>query len=77
MIVDKKSEYEEKMATAKKRYGFFGEIDRFGLVGTPDQCIKRVRENAKRGITKYTIFFSDYMNHDTIRFFAKEVMSAF
>ncbi len=77
VLVNSKSEYDEKLTIAKKRYGFFGEIDKFGLVGTPDQCINRIKENAKRGITKYTIFFSDYMNHDTIRFFAKEVMSAF
>jgi len=77
VLVKSKSEYDEKLTIAKKRYGFFGEIDKFGLVGTPDQCIDRIKENAKRGITKYTIFFSDYMNHDTISFFAKEVMSAF
>ncbi|MDA2918810.1 TIGR03560 family F420-dependent LLM class oxidoreductase [Desulfobacterota bacterium AH_259_B03_O07] len=77
VILKDKSEFQEKMLIAKKRYGFFGDIEKFGIIGTPDQCIEIIRKNAEKGISKYTIFFSDGMNHDTIRFFAKEVMSAF
>ena len=33
--------------------------------------------NDKKGIKKYTIFFSDIMNHDTLKFFAEEVMPEF
>jgi F420-dependent oxidoreductase-like protein len=77
VIAKDKKELEEKIPIAKKRYGFFGEIEKFGIIGTPDQCIKKVEANAKRGISKYTIFFSDYMNPDTLSFFAKEVIPAF
>ena len=77
VIAKDKKELEEKIPIAKKRYGFFGDIEKFGIIGTPDQCIKKIEDNAERGITKYTIFFSDYMDPDTLRLFAKEVIPAF
>lgn len=69
-------EFAEKLEKGQRRYGFFGDVAGFGITGTPDKCIEKILENEKKGITKYTIFFSDIMNHDTLRFFAKEVMSA-
>ena len=77
VIAKDKKELEEKIPIAKKRYGFFGEIEKFGIIGTPDQCIKKIEDNASKGISKHTIFFSDYMNPDTLRLFAKEVLPAF
>lgn len=77
VIAKDKRELEEKIPIARKRYGFFGDIEKFGIIGTPDQCIKTIEDNAERRISKYTIFFSDYMNPDTLRFFAKEVIPAF
>jgi len=77
VIAKDSAELWEKLPKAQKRYGFFGNVESFGIVGTPDKCIKKIEENLKKGITKYTIFFSDIMNHDTIRFFAKEVMQEF
>ncbi len=77
VLAKDEAELAEKLPKAQKRYGFFGDIEKIGIVGTPEQCIARIIENEKKGITKYTIFFSDIMNHDTLRFFAGEVMSAF
>ncbi len=77
VIAKDQAELEEKLEKGQRRYGFFGDISKFGIVGTPDQCIEKILENEKRGITKYTVFFSDIMNHDTLKFFAKEVMPAF
>jgi alkanesulfonate monooxygenase SsuD/methylene tetrahydromethanopterin reductase-like flavin-dependent oxidoreductase (luciferase family) len=71
------AELDEKLPKAQKRYGFFGDVREVGIVGPPEQCVRTIEENEKKGITKYTIFFSDIMNHDTLRLFAKEVMSAF
>lgn len=77
VIARDKKELEEKTLIAKKRYGFFGDIEKFGIIGIPDDCIRKIEANAIKGIKKYTVFFSDYMNPDTLRFFAKEVMPAF
>ncbi len=71
------AELKTKLEKGQRRYGFFGDIASFGIVGTPDQCIEKILENEKKGIRKYTIFFSDPMNHDTLRLFAKEVASEF
>lgn len=77
VLAKDEAELAEKLPKAQRRYGFFGDIEKIGIVGTPEQCISKIIENEKKGITKYTIFFSDIMNRDTLRFFAKEVMSAF
>ncbi|MEW6145426.1 MAG: LLM class F420-dependent oxidoreductase [Thermodesulfobacteriota bacterium] len=77
VLAKDKAELSEKLPKAQMRYGFFGDVERLGIVGTPEQCIRKIEENEKKGITKYTIFFSDIMNHATLKFFAREVLSAF
>ena len=77
VLAKDKAELAEKLPKAQMRYGFFGDVEKIGIVGTPDQCIRKIQENEKKGITKYTVFFSDIMNHATLRFFAREVLSAF
>ncbi len=77
VIVQNEKELEDKLSLGKKRYGFFGNIENFGIIGTPDKCIEKINENYKKGITKYTIFFSDIMSHETLNYFSKEVMSEF
>lgn len=77
VLVNKKNELEEKLEKAQRRYGFFGDIEELGIVGTPEDCIKKIKTDLSKGITKYTIFFSDIMNHDTLRLFAEEVIPEF
>jgi len=77
VIVENESMLEEKLEKAQRRYGFFGDIKKFGIVGTPDQCIKKIRSDLEKGISKYTIFFSDIMKPETLKLFAREVMPEF
>ncbi len=77
VIAKDKADLEEKLPKAKKRYGFFGDIEKTGIVGTPDECIERIKKKVEKRVGKFTIFFSDIMKPDTLRFFATEVMSAF
>jgi len=77
VIAESKAKLEEKLPKAKKRYGFFRDIEKTGIVGTPDECIERIREKVENGVSKFTIFFYDIMKPEILRFFAKEVMSAF
>jgi F420-dependent oxidoreductase-like protein len=77
IIAGSEKDLEDKLSLGKKRYGFFGNIESFGIIGTPENCIRKINENYKKGIKKYTIFFSDGMNHDTLKFFAKEVIPEF
>jgi F420-dependent oxidoreductase-like protein len=77
VIARDRAELREKLPKAQKRYGFFGDIEKTGIVGTPDECIERIRKKTEKGVGKFTIFFSDIMNHDTLHLFATEVMSVF
>lgn len=77
VIAENEKLVEEKLAKGQKRYGFFGDIEKLGIVGTPEQCIEKIRDDQKKGISKYTIFFSDVMKPDTLELFAKEVMPEF
>ncbi len=77
VIAETQGELEEKLQKAKKRYGFFGDIESTGIVGTPPGCIERIKEKVSRGISKFTIFFSDTTKPETLALFAKEVMAAF
>jgi F420-dependent oxidoreductase-like protein len=77
VLGESESDIPVKLEKAQRRYGFFGDIGKLGIVGTPEECISKIRENEKKGITKYTIFFSDVMNPETLRLFAEEVMPAF
>jgi len=77
VLADSREQLHDKLTQGEKRYGFFGNIEKFGIVGTPEDCIKKISENYSKGIQKYTIFFSDIMNQNTLEFFAKDVMCEF
>jgi len=48
-----------------------------GIKGTPTQLIEALNERVRKGITMFTIFFSDFAPPETIELFAREVMPAF
>ncbi len=77
VLVENRKDLPEKLEKAQRRYGFFGNIEKLGIVGTPEDCVKKIRADMEKGISKYTIFFSDVMNPKTIEFFAKEVIPEF
>lgn len=77
VIAENETRLEEKLVKGQRRYGFFGDVAKFGIVGTPDQCIRKIKDDLKKGIRKYTIFFSDVMKPKTLELFAREVMPEF
>lgn len=77
VLVNSENELEEKLEKGQRRYGFFGDVGKLGIVGTPDQCIEKIKDNLEKGINKYTIFFSDVMKKETLELFAKEVIPEF
>ena len=74
VLVENRKDLPEKLEKAQRRYGFFGNIEKLGIVGTPEDCVEKIRADIEKGISKYTIFFSDVMNPKTIELFAKEVI---
>lgn len=77
VIVNNEDELEEKLEKGQRRYGFFGDVGKLGIVGTPEQCIEKIKTDVEKGISKYTIFFSDVMKKETLELFAKEVIPEF
>ena len=77
VLVNNESELEKKLEKGQSRYGFFGNIGELGIVGTPDQCIEKINADIEKGISKYTIFFSDVMKKETLELFANEVIPEF
>ncbi len=77
VVAEDRKELSEKLPKAIRRFGFFGNIEKTGIVGMPDECINRIREKVDRGVTQFMIFFSDGMNPKTLRLFAQEVIPAF
>lgn len=77
VIAEKHEEVIPKLEQGKRRYGFFGDIEKAGIVGTPEICIKKIEEKAQKGVKKFTIFFSDMNNPETLTLFAERVMPNF
>ena len=77
VIVNNEDELEEKLEKGQRRYGFFGDVGKLGIVGTPEQCIEKIKADVEKGISKYTIFFSDVMKKETLELFANEVIPEF
>ena len=77
VLAETKDELPEKIEKAQRRYGFFGDVGKLGIVGTPDECIRKINDDVDKGISKYTIFFSDVMKKETLELFAKEVIPQF
>jgi len=67
------AEVEQKWAAAQRMKPF----SITGIKGTPAQLIEQLKNRVKRGITTFTIFFSDMAPPATLELFAKEVMPAF
>ena len=66
------AEVEQKWQMAK-RFPFSST----GIKGTPNQIVSQLRDRVSKGITMFTIFFSDFAPPLTLEMFAREVMPAF
>lgn len=73
-------EFQNKWPTAKQTLGRLADLDRSSLHGTPDQVIQGIKDKHAKGVTLFTMVFSDTAQSDfleTLKLFATEVMPAF
>ena len=73
-------DFQNKWPTAKKTLGRLADLDRSSLHGTPDQVIQGIKEKHAKGVTLFTMVFSDAAQPDfleTLKLFATQVMPAF
>ncbi len=55
----------------------FEELKKIYVIGTPEECIDRIEEYCRLGITKFMIWFGDLPSLDGIRQFAESVIPQF
>lgn len=75
-----KADFERKYPMAKQTLGRLADLDRTSLRGDPAGFIEGVKEKNHKGVTLFTIVFSDIAQADfleTLKLFAREVMPAF
>jgi F420-dependent oxidoreductase-like protein len=68
--------FEAKLSVAKSMLGGFADIDRVGVLGTPDRVIAQLRGKMARGVTDFAVMFGDLGLEETLELFAREVMPA-
>lgn len=68
--------FEDKLSVAKMMLGGFADIDRVGVLGTPDRVVAQLRGKMARGVTDFAVMFGDLGLEETLRLFAREVMPA-
>ena len=75
-----KQDFDSKYPRAKKTLGRLANLDKCGVCGDPDGVIEALKEKNKKGVTLFTMMFSDLAQDDflaTLKIFATEVMPAF
>jgi F420-dependent oxidoreductase-like protein len=62
---------------ARKRFAFFGDVDRIATIGTPDRCVDTIRRKVAQGVTYFVCLFTDGGQPETVRLFGERVLPAF
>jgi len=71
------ADLKEKLGFAKAMLGTVFDIDKTGLVGTPEQLVERITERSRQGVTFFTILFGDLNAAESLELFAARVAPAF
>jgi alkanesulfonate monooxygenase SsuD/methylene tetrahydromethanopterin reductase-like flavin-dependent oxidoreductase (luciferase family) len=78
VLVDRESELEGALRTARRRFGAEGwGLDAGGLVGTAAQVIEQIARKVELGFTQFALFFHDRAQRESLDRFAREVVPAF
>ncbi|MGE0821552.1 MAG: TIGR03560 family F420-dependent LLM class oxidoreductase [Candidatus Binatia bacterium] len=75
-----RADFERKYPLAKQTLGRLADLDKTALQGDPAEFIAGVKEKNRKGVTLFTIVFSDVAQDDflaTLKLFSQEVMPAF
>jgi len=66
-----------KLKLAKRTLGTVFDIDKTGLVGTPDQLIEAIHARNRQDVSFFTMLFGDFNQPETLELFAEKVAPAF
>jgi F420-dependent oxidoreductase-like protein len=73
-------DFQNKWPMAQKTLGRLANLEKTALRGTPAGVIEGIKEKNRKGVTLFTIIFSDLAQDDflgTLKLFAQEVLPAF
>ena len=74
LISRDQEEIDEKLLQRKPERVSIGDFEKLNLVGTPDDCLKKLQPYADLGVTHFMLFFGDLPSLDGLRLFAESVM---
>jgi F420-dependent oxidoreductase-like protein len=66
-----------KLEAARATLGSIFDIERTALIGTPERLITAIQARRQRGVTFFTMLFSDFNAPETLELFAEKVAPAF
>jgi F420-dependent oxidoreductase-like protein len=74
LIARHQKELGEKLLQRKPKRVTISDFEKFNLVGTPDDCLKKMQPYFDLGVTHFMLFFGDLPSLDGLRLFAGSVM---
>jgi F420-dependent oxidoreductase-like protein len=74
LIARHQKELGEKLLQRKPKRITISDFEKLNLVGTPDDCLKKLQPYADLGVTHFMLFFGDLPSLDGLRLFAGSVM---
>jgi F420-dependent oxidoreductase-like protein len=74
LISHDQKELGEKLLQHRPKRITIGDFEKLNLVGTPDDCLKKLQPYADLGVTHFMLFFGDLPSLDGLRLFAGSVM---
>jgi F420-dependent oxidoreductase-like protein len=76
VIAQNRKELSEKTAREKPKNVSLKDFEKTSLIGTPDECISKLRQYVDLGVTHFMLFFGDLPRLDGLRLFAETVAKA-
>jgi alkanesulfonate monooxygenase SsuD/methylene tetrahydromethanopterin reductase-like flavin-dependent oxidoreductase (luciferase family) len=73
IIAQNRRELSEKIVREKPKSVALEDFERTALIGTPDECVKKMQPYVDLGVTHFMLFFGDLPNLGSLRLFAETV----
>ncbi len=74
LISHDQKELSEKLLQRKPKRVTIDDFEKLNLIGTPDDCLKKLKPYTDLGVTHFMLFFGDLSNLDGLRLFSGSVM---
>jgi alkanesulfonate monooxygenase SsuD/methylene tetrahydromethanopterin reductase-like flavin-dependent oxidoreductase (luciferase family) len=73
-LTENQKELDEKIMRWKPKNLSLKDFKRKNLVGSSNNCIKRIQQYTKLGVTNFMLFFGDLPDYESLRIFAKSCL---